>query len=332
MKENSLKIIYIVGLILSSLIMLIIMIFGAVSLNITSLMFFYAIKFLSGFGLLISIATGFLILIDNASEKLTKKGTLVVIIIEIVIPFVLIGYAIYQIVSSYFSETLFSQQGFWLVVEVIVYMYGIISLFVNLYIIPLIKDTFYKGIELSKLIGIKKRAKSAARKVKKKYFVLKKDYAQIHKQDQLTVKDLLNSWRIKFAVNFLIIIAIGSIIFTPISFICIIYWLRLYVIFRAERKDFERYSLLITILFIVVIAIIAPFLNLAFYSSIAQYYWTINIFYLIGISLASYIFIKRLLSLRGITIQDYKMKKKDKKIKQLEKEREELENKLKNHD
>lgn len=331
MKENSIKIIYIVGLISSTIFMLIIMIFGVISLNVTSLMFFFAIKFLSGFGLLISIATGFLILLDNASEKLTKKGTLVVIIIEIVIPFVLIGYAIYQIVSSYFSETLFSQQGFWFVVEVIVYLYGIISLFLNLYIIPLTKDTFYKGIELSKFIGIKKRAKSAARKVKKKYFVLKKNYAQTHKQDQLTVKDLLDSWRIKFAINFLIIIAIGSIIFTPISFICIIYWLRLYVIFRAERKDFERYSLLITILFIVLIATIAPFLNLTFYSSIAQYYWTINIFYLIGILLASYIFIKRLLSLRGITIQDYKMKRKDKKIEQLEKEKEELKKKLENH-
>lgn len=330
MKENGLKIIYYIGIPISLVFMLLIINFGDFTLNITSLIFFYAIKFLAGFGLIISIANGFLVLLDKTSEKLDKRGTNIVVIVEIIIPFVFIGYAIYQIISSYFESSLFSQGGFSLVIDILMYVYGILSLLLNLYILPLIKDAFYKGVELSKFVGFKKGTKKAARNVKKKYYSLRGEYAKLEKQDHLTIKDLLGTWRNKFAVNFLIIIAIGSLIFTPISFICVMYWLRLYVLFRLERKGYERITLLIGISLVGIIALIAPFLNLPFYAAISQYFWTINIFYLLGIVLASYIFLKRLLSLRGITIQELKMKKREKKIDTLEQEKAELQKQLDN--
>ena len=330
MKENRLKIIYYIGIPISFVFMLLIINFGGFTLNITSLIFFYAIKFLAGFGLIISIANGFLVLLDKTSEKLDKRATNIVVIVEILVPFIFIGYAIYQIISSYFENSLFSQDTFPLIIDIIMYVYGILSLLLSLYILPLIKDAFYKGIELSKFVGFKKRAKKAARKVKKKYYALRGEYAMLEKQDHLTIRDLLGVWRNKFAVNFLIIIALGSLIFTPIAFICVMYWLRLYVLFRIERKNYERIALLIGISIVGIIALIAPFLNLPFYVAISQYFWTINIFYLLGIILASYIFLKRLLSLRGITIQEFKMKKKDKQIDKLEQEKVELKKQLDN--
>lgn len=330
MKENRLKIIYYIAIPISFVFMLLIMNFGGFTLNITSLIFFYAIKFLAGFGLIISIANGFLVLLDKTSEKLDKRATNIVVIVEILVPFIFIGYAIYQIISSYFENSLFSQDTFPLIIDIIMYIYGILSLLLSLYILPLIKDAFYKGIELSKFVGFKKRAKKAARKVKKKYYALRGEYAMLEKQDHLTIRDLLGAWRNKFAVNFLIIIALGSLIFTPIAFICVMYWLRLYVLFRIERKNYERIALLIGISIVGIIALIAPFLNLPFYVAISQYFWTINIFYLLGIILASYIFLKRLLSLRGITIQEFKMKKKDKQIDKLEQEKVELKKQLDN--
>lgn len=330
MKENGLKIIYYIGIAISLVLMLLIMLFGGFTLNITSLIFFYAIKFLAGFGLIISIANGFLVLLDKTSEKLDKRATNIVVIVEIIIPFVFIGYAIYQIISSYFENSLFSQEGFLLVIDILIYIYGIVSLLMSLYILPLMNDVFYKGVELSKFVGFKKRAKKAARKVKKKYYALRGEYAMLEKQDHLTIKDLLGTWRNKFAINFLIIIALGSLIFTPIAFICVMYWLRLYVIFRIERKNYERFTLLIGISIVGIIALIAPFLNLPFYLTISQYFWTINIFYLLGIILASFIFLKRLLSLRGITIQEFKMKKKKSQIDKLEQENVELKKQLDN--
>ncbi|MFX0010057.1 MAG: hypothetical protein ACFE9R_07065 [Candidatus Hermodarchaeota archaeon] len=330
MKETNLKIIYYIGIAVSVVIMLLIFIFGVLTLNISSLIFFYAIKFLSGFGLILSIANGFLILLDKASEKLNKKRTSIIVIVEIIVPFVFIIYAVYQIISSYFKGTLFSQTGFFLIVEILIYIYGIGSLLLNLYILPLLKDTFYKGVELSKFIGFRKGAKGAVRKVKKKYYALKGDYARLEKQDHLTIRDLLGTWRNKFAVNFLIVIAIGTLIFTPIAFICVMYWLRLYVLFRLERKNFERFALLICISVVGVIAVLAPFLNFPFYIAISQYFWTINIFYLLGIILASYIFLKKLLTLRGITFQELKIRRKDKQIEKLEKEKAELKKQLEN--
>ena len=330
MKENRLKIIYYIAVPISFVFMLLIINFGGFTLNITSLIFFYAIKFLAGFGLIISIANGFLVLLDKTSEKLDKRATNIVVIVEILVPFIFIGYAIYQIISSYFENSLFSQDTFPLIIDIIMYVYGILSLLLSLYILPLIKDAFYKGIELSKFVGFKKRAKKAARKVKKKYYALRGEYAMLEKQDHLTIRDLLGAWRNKFAVNFLIIIALGSLIFTPIAFICVMYWLRLYVLFRIERKNYERIALLIGISIVGIIALIAPFLNLPFYVAISQYFWTINIFYLLGIILASYIFLKRLLSLRGITIQEFKMKKKGKQIDKLEQEKVELKKQLDN--
>ena len=330
MKENRLKIIYYIAVPISLVFMLLIINFGGFTLNITSLIFFYAIKFLAGFGLIISIANGFLVLLDKTSEKLDKRATNIVVIVEILVPFIFIGYAIYQIISSYFENSLFSQDTFPLIIDIIMYVYGILSLLLSLYILPLIKDAFYKGIELSKFVGFKKRAKKAARKVKKKYYALRGEYAMLEKQDHLTIRDLLGAWRNKFAVNFLIIIALGSLIFTPIAFICVMYWLRLYVLFRIERKNYERIALLIGISIVGIIALIAPFLNLPFYVAISQYFWTINIFYLLGIILASYIFLKRLLSLRGITIQEFKMKKKGKQIDKLEQEKVELKKQLDN--
>jgi MFS family permease len=332
MKENRLKIIYYIAIPISFVFMLLIMNFGGFTLNITSLIFFYAIKFLAGFGLIISIANGFFVLLDKTSEKLDKRATNIVVIVEILVPFIFIGYAIYQIISSYFENSLFSQDTFPLIIDIIMYVYGILSLLLSLYILPLIKDAFYKGIEMSKFVGFKKRAKKAARKVKKKYYALRGEYAMLEKQDHLTIRDLLGAWRNKFAVNFLIIIALGSLIFTPIAFICVMYWLRLYVLFRIERKNYERIALLIgiSIVGIIALTLIAPFLNLPFYVAISQYFWTINIFYLLGIILASYIFLKRLLSLRGITIQEFKMKKKDKQIDKLEQEKVELKKQLDN--
>lgn len=330
MKQLHLKFVYYIGIAISVIFMLLILNFGGFTLDITTLIFFYAIKFLAGFGLIISIANGFLILLDKASEKMGKRSTNIVVILEIIIPFVFIGYAIYQIITSYFQNSLFSAGTLPLIIDIIMYVYGILSLLLNLYILPLIKDAFYKGVELSKFVGFKKRAKSASRKVKKKYYALRGEFAKLEKQDHLSIRDLLGAWRNKFAVNFLIIIALGSLIFTPITFICVMYWLRLYVLFRIERKNYERIALLIGISIVGLIALIAPFLNLPFYVAISQYFWTINISYLLGIILASYIFLKRLLSLRGITIQKFKLKKREKKIDKLEQENVDLKEQLEN--
>ncbi|MFX1329001.1 MAG: hypothetical protein ACFE91_12820 [Promethearchaeota archaeon] len=332
MEEKTYKIVYIVGLAITVAIMLWVLIFGILTLNITFLIFFWVIMFLSGFGLVLGIANGFLLLMDKLSDKLSKKGTKALIIIEIVIPAILIGYAIYKIITSYFQATSLTQSGIWFWLDKILYIYGIVSLLLTLYIIPLASEQFQKAVELGKLSFWKKKAKKVAREIKKKYFSLRKEFARAQVQDQMTVKEILDLWRNKFAVNLLLILAIGTLIFTPIAFICVMYWLHLYIFFRIQTRLWEKGLLLIGIIWIGLVAVISPFLpflKLGIYETIDPYYWTVNVFYLIGISLATFIFIKKLLNLQGITITALKMKSKDKKLQKLKEEKEALEKQLK---
>jgi hypothetical protein len=198
----------------------------------------------------------------------------------------------------------------------------------NLYILPIIRDQITEAAELGKLSWWKKGTKRVARGIKKKYFELRKEYASAQVQDQMTAKEILDLWRKKFALNFLLIIGIGSIIFTPITVICIVFWLRVYIFFRDKIKTYEKISLLISLVFIGILTLILPFLNLSVYANISKFYWSAELFYLIGIVIASSIFVKKLLSLQGITIAQQKIKRREKKIKELEEEKKELKKKL----
>lgn len=333
MEEKTYKIIYVIGLVITSALMLLLLFTGDVSLNFTFLIFFWVVKFLAGFGLVLSISNGFLLLMDKLSSKLKKRGTIVLIVIEIIIPLFLIGYAIYKIISSYTQAVAVTQTGLWLWFDNIIYLYGIVSLLLNLYIIPLASEQFHKAVEISKLSFWKKGAKKVARKIKKEYFSLRKEYAKAQVQDQMAVKDILDLWRNKFAVNLLLVLAIGSFLFMPIAFICVLYWLHLYVFYRLQIRLWEKATLLLGMIWIGFIAVVLPFLSfpkvVEIWRTIDPYFWTVNVLYLVGISLATFIFIKKILNLQGITISGIKVQLKDKKIERLEQEKEELEKKLK---
>lgn len=333
MEEKTYKIIYVIGLIITLALMLLLLFTGDVSLNFTFLIFFWVVKFLAGFGLVLSISNGFLLLMDKISSKLKKRGTIILIVLEIIIPLFLIGYAIYKIISSYTEAAAVTQTGLWLWFDNIIYIYGIISLLLNLYIIPLASEQFHKAAEISKLSFWKKGAKKVARKIKKEYFSLRKEYAKAQVQDQMAAKDILDLWRNKFAVNLLLILAIGSFLFMPIAFICVLYWLHLYIFYRLQIRLWEKALLLIGMIWIGLIAVLLPFLSFPYvediWSTIDPYFWSVNVLYLVGISFATFIFIRKILNLQGFTITGLKMKQKDKKIKKLEEEKEELEEKLK---
>ena len=328
MDDNLYRIGYFSMIILTLLLMILNILFDLFLLDFSLLIFFWAIKFLSGFGIMLSIANAFLIILKKYKDKFQKKDLRIFNFIQILTPLIIISYAIYKVISSYLEGAIFTQTGFWLIFDLLIYFYGIISLLLNLYLLPIIRDQIEEAAELGKLTWWKKSAKKVYRGIKKKYFELRKEYASAQVQVQMTTKEILDLWRKKFALNFLLIIGMGSILFTPITFICVAFWLRIFIFFRSKIKFYERISLLISIIFIGVITLILPFLNLSIYSNIEQYYWSAEIFYLVGIVIASIIFIKKLLELQGITINSQKIKRREKQIEVLKKDKEELENKL----
>ena len=120
------------------------------------------------------------------------------------------------------------------------------------------------------------------------------------------IKELLANWRNKFAVILLIPLAIGTLLFMPIAFIFIVMWLKIIIFDRTTIKKYEKIALLISVIIVGMLAIIIPFFDLGIYSQISNWLWTINIFYLIGIIIATLLFITKLLSIQGITISNIK--------------------------
>ncbi len=336
MKKNSFTIFYFVGLAITTFIMLLIFLLSVNSLNVTFLVFFWVIKFLSGFGLILSIVNGFFFLLNKTKDKISETGTKILIIVQIIVPLLLIVYAIYKIYASFISPvSTISMTGIWndiyVWVDNIIYIYGILSLLLSLYILPLIRGEFDEAINLGRNQKLVKNAKNLGRNVKKKWFKWRDEFGKTKLQDQKMIKELLVSWRNKFAIILLVPLAIGALLLMPISFIFIVMWLKIIIFDRGEIKKYEKIALLVSIIVVGAFAIIIPFYELGIYSEISNWLWTINIFYLIGITVATLLFVTTLLRLQGITMSNIKKqrfkKKKDKledEKKQVKAEREEL--------
>jgi MFS family permease len=301
---KKIDIFYIIGLVAAAIFMILEMIFGFVALNITYLIFFWTMKLLSGFGLIITVSNIILWVLNRFTEKFSKKDVQVLVIIQILVPGIFIGYAIYSIISSLPPAIPPTGIQYWL--DLIMFLYGIISLILSLYIIPLIKEEFQEAVDTGIINRVKKGSKKIGRKMKKGYYSWRGKYAKVQIQDQMTLGEVLNIWRNRFAVYLLIPIAIGSIIFTPVAFICIVFWLKIIALKKSEPKFYERIALLISMIFIATIACLSYTFNLVFFTSIESFFWTIQVFYLFGIVISAVIFIYQFTKLKGITIKKIK--------------------------
>ncbi|MFX1588718.1 MAG: hypothetical protein ACFFC1_11225, partial [Promethearchaeota archaeon] len=256
---------------------------------------------LSGFGLILTIANGILWILNRFTEKFEKKHIQALVIIQVIVPAILIVYAIYSIFSNLPPVTPLTGLRYWF--DLILFLYGIISLMASLYIIPLIREEFQEAVEQGVFKRIKSGAKKIGRGIKKKYFTWRGKYAKVQIQDQMTLGEVLEIWRSRFAVYLLIPLAIGSLIFTPVAFICIIFWLKIFILNKGEPKLYERIALIISMIWIATIASLSYAFDLIFYTSIKPLFWTIQIFFLAGILISSVIFIYRFAKLKGITIK-----------------------------
>ena len=295
---------YIIGLVATVIFMILEFVFGFVALNITFLLFFWTMKLLSGFGLILTVSNGILWILSRFTEKFTKKHVQILIIIQVIVPGIFIGYAIYRIISSLTPAIPPTGIQYWL--DLLVFLYGIISLMLTLYIIPLIREEFQEAVDMGIIKRVKRGTKEIGRKMKKGYFNWRGKYAKAQIQDQMTLGDVLDIWRDQFAVYLLIPIAIGALIFTPLAFVCIIFWLKIIVFEKGEPKFYERIALLISMICITTIACLSYTFNLVFFTSIEPFFWTIQVFYLIGILISTGILIHQFIKLKGVTIKKIK--------------------------
>ncbi|MFX0038780.1 MAG: hypothetical protein ACFFCY_07730 [Promethearchaeota archaeon] len=304
LKLDKFDILYIIGLGGTTIFMILELVLQFVNLNFTFLIFFWVMKLLSGFGLILTVANGILWLLNRFTEKFSKKHVQGLIIAQIIIPGIFIGYSIYSIISNLPPTTPPTGLDYWF--DLLIFLYGIISLMLSLYIIPLIREEFQEAVETGVIKRIKSGAKKIGRKMKKRYFSWRGKYAKVQIQDQMSLGEVLDIWRNRFAVYLLIPIALSTLIFTPITFICLVFWLKIIVFDKGDPKLYERIALLISMIWVTAIAALSYTFDLVFYISIEPYFWTIQIFYLIGIIISTVIFIIQFIKLKGITIKKIK--------------------------
>ncbi len=302
---------YIIGLVATTIFMILEFIFGFVALNFTYLIFFWTMKLLSGFGLILTVSNVILWILNRFTEKFSKKDIQVLVIVQVIVPGIFIGYAIYTIFTSLPPAIPPIGIRYW--IDLILFLYGIISLMLTLYIIPLIREEFQEAVDTGIINRVKRGTKKIGRKVKKSYYNWRGNYAKVQIQDQMTLGEVLNIWRNRFAVYLLIPIAIGSLIFTPIAFICIVFWLKIIIFDKGEPKFYERIALLVSMIFITTIVCLSYIFNLVFYTAIEPFSWTIQVFYLGGIVLSTAIFIHQFLKLKGLTIKKVKQEIRERK-------------------
>ncbi len=297
-------ILYIIGLVTTTIFMILELIFGFVALNITFLLFFWTMKLLAGFGLILTVTNGILWILSRFTEKFSKKHVQILIIIQVIVPGIFVGYAIYSIISSLPPAIPPTGIQYWL--DLLVFLYGIVALMLTLYIIPLMKEEFEDAVEMGRIKSMKRGTRKIGRKMKRGYFNWRGKYAKAQIQDQMTLGEVLDIWRDQFAVYLLIPIAVGSLIFTPIAFICIVFLLKIIVFDKGEPKFYERIALLISMICITTIACLSYTFNLVFFTSIEPFFWTIQVFYLIGIIISTGILIHQFIQLKGVTIKKIK--------------------------
>ena len=91
MKLNLKKfdIFYIIGLVGAIVFMILEFIYGLVPLEFSFLIFFWTMKLLSGFGLILTVANAILWILNRFTEKFSKKHVQLLIIFQIIIPGIL---------------------------------------------------------------------------------------------------------------------------------------------------------------------------------------------------------------------------------------------------
>ncbi len=189
------------------------LIFGFISIDITFLFFFWTMKLLAGFGLILTVSNGILWILNHFTEKFSKKHIQILIIFQVIIPGIFIGYAIYSIISNLPPSLPPTDMQYWF--DLLIFLYGILSLMLSLYIIPLIREEFQEAVDKGIFKRISRGAKKIGRKMKKRYFSWRGNYAKVQIQDQMTLGEILEIWRTRFAVYLLLPIGISSLIFTP---------------------------------------------------------------------------------------------------------------------
>jgi hypothetical protein len=197
-----------------------------------------------------------------------------------------------------------------------------------MYIIPIYKDKFESVVIATTGDMLRSAFKDSSRSIKKRFYLLRKDYAHAQLQDQMKMKDQLDLWRRRVAALLLILLGVGSFVFTPIFTIICVFWFRIYFSNAKALFRYEKYMLLIALSAVLVLVSLFPFVIelTEFYQQIKQYYYVLELCHFLGVLFGCFAYFDKFLS---TSFRAYKLKQKEEKIKDLKQKEKEYRKELK---
>ena len=313
-----------ITLTLSTVLMVVFLIFRGSFLEYISLIYLIIIKFLSGFGLILSITSIGIFVLKTFSAKFkgNPNRMAIFLVIIILLPVVLLVYGGITIYRSNISEDYTTN-----LLNRIIFVYGIGTLMLSLYIIPLIKGNFADVTVVTTGDMIKNSIGDGVRGLKKRFFKIRKDLGKVQLQDQLKIKEYLEMWRQRLATVSLVLLGIGFFVFTPICVVFLIVWYRIYFLNARKLFKFEVVFLMIAMIISVIISVVFPFLpeSVLFGQILSQSLLVQNIFYFIGLLLVSFLYFRKFFIMN---FKDWRTNYKTRKIKDLKKREKDLKQNL----
>ncbi len=322
---------YLIAIGVTTLLMLWMWLTGEKSLNWTTIILFAGTKFIAGFGLFLTLTTATIFVMTkfgNMFKANKKRLDLFNIMMLIIIPIVLLVYYFYKIFDTYIKMGATDNP-----LDSILFIYGIVSLLISLYIRPTINENLMDATETTTGDKAKRKVSDLKRGLKKRWFTWRKDYAKATVQDALTLKEVGELTKQRVAIIMLPIIGIGSLMFTPIAAICILFFLELVINTDLIRKP-ERGALIGAMIGIAVISVLLPFVTelTPFYADNKQYWWILSLVYFAGLLVGTFLFVKKLLNMQGYSLIEWSRKRienRKEKLKESQKSLEEREKELK---
>ncbi|MGY5876738.1 MAG: hypothetical protein RTU30_13400 [Candidatus Thorarchaeota archaeon] len=210
-----------------------------------------AMKFLSGLGIMLTYATVCSVVFRATSKSMkrsprTAKAVKVLLLVPIgAIAF----YAIYKMyLALLLSETL-------TLIETLVAIYGIWSLVILVYAIPLIRKKYDPKFQSGTIDDTKGRLGEVKHTLWKGYQIrVHGDYGTVYAREFERYQDRINLIRIRLSAILLPALCIVLSIFPPLACLIIILWVRTLFIHDQPMTRYERFLLVVIVLAVLLIS------------------------------------------------------------------------------
>jgi hypothetical protein len=251
---------YLTGFLVGSLLLFVILLMNNWNLQTlmdsASILFLITIsgtvmKFLSGLGIMLTYATVCSIVFRAASKSMKRSPrTAKAVKVLLLVPIGAIAiYAVYKLyLALLFSETL----SF---IETIVAVYGIWSLVIMVYAIPLIRKQYDPQFQSGVVDDAKGRLGEAKHTLWKGYQIrVHGDYGTVYAREFERYQDRINLIRVRLSAFLLPALCIVLSVFPPVAGLILVLWIRTLFIHEQPMKIYERFLLVVIILAVLLIS------------------------------------------------------------------------------